>query len=48
MSATEDGHEDVVVGDLNGSSSDDEDGVKDVAGVDERVAGWRVRRLELE
>jgi len=45
---TEDGHEDVVVGDLNGASSDEVDGVKDVTRVDQCVTRGRVRRLELE
>ena len=45
---TENGHEDGVLGDLDGSSSDEVDWVEDVTGVYERVTGRCVCRLELE
>ena len=45
---TENGHKHAVVGDLNGTSSDEENGVEDVTGVYKCVIGRCMRRLELE
>ena len=44
---TEYGHDDVVARDLDGAACDKVEGVENVTGVNERVARWRVSRLEL-
>jgi len=45
---TENGHEDVIVSDLNGTSSNEVDGVEDVTWVDQSVTRRSMCRLELE
>jgi len=40
---TEYGHDDVVARNLDGAASDEVDGVEDVSGMDQRVAGRSVR-----
>ena len=47
MSLTEDGHDDVVLDDLDGAPRDKVEGDDDVALVHQRVTRGRVRRLEL-
>ena len=47
MSLTEDGHDDVVLDDLDGAPRDEVEGDDDVALVHQRVTRGRVGRLEL-